>query len=168
MQPEALAQRERHGRMRVVERSRGRVVLTQEADRLDQLVVAVGDRRHLLASTVAVLHDDRAPPMDLDVLHVRQVQQRLQAAIAEDGVLDRLHVRELALGGPQVRALTVQSPYVITDDPSDDRAAQQDPVLLGQRSSRTTCLRVRLVRDRFRRPTSQTDDLLPLIRSSDS
>ena len=93
VQPEALPEREGHGRVGVVERSGRLAVLTEEPDGVDQLLVAVGDRRHLLAATVAVLHDHRVPAVDLDVLHVGQLQQRLQPTVAEDGVLDGVRRR---------------------------------------------------------------------------
>ena len=162
VQTEAVAESEGHGRVRVVERPRGLVVLAQEADGLHQLVVAVGDRRHLLAPTVAVLDDDRVPAVDLDVLDVREIEQGLQPAVAEHRVLHRLHVRVLALGRPQVGAVAMQGSDVVTDDAADQRPAEQQPVVSGQWPSGSPGLRLGLVGDGLGGPPPQLDHLRPL------
>ena len=79
--------------MGVVEWPGWLAVLAQETDGLDEFGVAVDDRRHLPAPTVAVLDNDRVPAVDLDVLYVGHVEKWLQPAIAEDRILDRSDVR---------------------------------------------------------------------------
>ena len=110
----------------------GFAVLTQEADGLHQLGVAVGYRRHLLAPTVAVLDDHRVPAVDLDVLHVRHLQEWLQPAVAEHRVLDRRDVRLLLSRRPELSAVPMQGTNMITDNASDDRAAQQQPIFAAE------------------------------------
>ena len=89
----------------------------------------------LLAAAVAVLDDHGVPAVDLDVLHVRQLQQRLQPAVAEDGVLDGGDVGLLLGRRPQLGAVAVQSAYMVADHPADGGPAQQQPVVAGQWSA---------------------------------
>ena len=62
--------------------------------------------------------------MDLDVLHVRELEQRLQPAVAEDGILDSGHVGLLLGRGPQLGSPAVQRADMITDDPTDGGPAE--------------------------------------------
>ena len=71
--------------------------------------------------------------MDLDVLDVGQLQQRLKPAVPEDGVLDGLDVRQLLAGRPELGTVAVQRPDVVGDHPSDDRPAHQHLVVAAQR-----------------------------------
>ena len=148
--------------MGVVERTRRHVVLPEEPDRLDQFLVTVRDRGHLLAPAVAVLDDHRAPAVDLDVLHIRQIEQRLQPPVPEDGVLDRPHVRQLALAGPEVGTVTMERADMIADNAPDGRPPEQPPILSRQRPPRSTGLGLGLVGDRLRRSAPQFDHLRPV------
>ena len=146
VQPESFTQRQRHRGVGVVERPGRLAVLTEEPDGLDQFLITVGDRRHLLPAPVTELHHHGVPAVDLDVLHIRQLQQRLQPAVAEDGILDGGDVGLLLGGGPQLGAVAVQRPNMITDHPPDGGPAHQQPVVAGQGSASGSLLIARPLR----------------------
>ena len=67
---------------------------------LDELLVGVRDRRAWFLAAVGVGHPDLVVPVDLDVLHQRVIDQRLQPAQAEQGRHDGLGDGELLIHGP--------------------------------------------------------------------
>ena len=148
--------------MGVVERTRRLAVLAEETDRLDEFLVAVGDRRHLLPTSVPELDDNGVPAMDLDVLDVRHLEQGLQTAVAEHCILDRRDVGLFLGRRPQLGALAMKRPNMISDDPTDDRPAHQQPVVATQRSAGRSLLKLAFGGDLLRGPPSQLDDLHPV------
>ncbi len=65
---------------------------------LDDLVVRSGDRRHQAFRPVGEGGPDPIAPVDVDVLDLGIVDQRLEAAHAEEGVQDRLGQEPLLVG----------------------------------------------------------------------
>ena len=129
-----VAEGERHHRVRVVERTWRVRHFAQEADRRYELLVRVGHGRVLVAVAVAVLNHHRVPPVDLDVLGVRDVEDGLQASIAEDRVLNGDDVRVLDVAGPQSLAVGRDLLGVMADHARDDRASHLLAVVRGHRT----------------------------------
>ena len=134
MQPEAVAKSEGHHRVGVVERPGRRDGLAEEADRVDEFRVGVGDRWPLLAPAVAVLHDHRVAAVDLDVLRLGNLEQRLEPAKTEDGILDRLRIGLLDRDRPQGLTVGAQPVDVVTNHLLDDRASEQATIHVGHRA----------------------------------
>ena len=134
VQPEAVAEGQRHHRMRIIEGSRRAGTGTEEANGLDQFVVAVGHRRQLLAPTVPVLGDHTVPAVDLNILGGGNLEQRLQPAVAEDRILDSGSVGLFDGQLPELFAGLGESPGMFADDGADHRAAHHPPVVRGHRA----------------------------------
>jgi hypothetical protein len=95
----------------------------QERQRLDQLLVAVGDRRAGPDPAVAV---DQVHPVaagDLDVLHIRVVHERLQPAQPEQRVEDGCGQGPLLGGAGRRGALGQQAVGVVSQHRHDQRSA---------------------------------------------
>ncbi len=129
----AVTESEGEHRMGVVERTGRAHRFAEEANRLDQLLVTVGNRRTALPSSIAELDDDRIAPVNLDVLSVGDLKQRLEAPVAEDRVLHRLCAGVFHLHRPQRLARRAQALHVVAHHATNDRPSQQAPIGLTER-----------------------------------
>ena len=96
----------------------------EELQELDELVVGVRDRRTGLLAAVGVGHPDPVVAVDLDVLHVRVVDQRLQPAQPEQRRHHRVGERELLLHAPRRFARVHAVPGPRREDVGQQGAAQ--------------------------------------------
>ena len=89
--------------------------------------------------------------MNLDVLHVRHFEQRLQPAVAEHRILDCSDVRLLLSRRPEFGTAAVQGTNMISNYTANDGAAQQEPVIGPERTTVPSDLLLDLVGDHLGR-----------------
>ena len=129
VQPEPVAEGQRHGGVQVIERPRWGSRLAQESDRIDELLVAVGHGWMGLASTVGILDHHAVVAVDLDVLGRRNLEEGLQSAVSEDGALHRVGVAGFQLDRPERCAGLAERQRLGMDDRSDDGPTARPSVL---------------------------------------
>ena len=105
----------------------------ESLDGLDQLFVGASDRPNLGCRAVGVLDVDVLEAVDVDVLDVLVVQQRLQAACAEQPCLQSFHEILPRLPRERVTARLSQTGLVVADDPLDECLAVLDGIRAGER-----------------------------------
>ncbi len=113
-----------------VERPAGQAGVRAEGlDQLDQLVVAVRDRLADDLTAIRVLDEDLVAAVDVDVLDIRIVQQRLQPADAEQRGMDTGGEVLLLFGRRRSRPGRELRPRVPFQNPVDDRTRELPFVL---------------------------------------
>src|SRR5690606_28995515 len=105
----------------------------EDLDELDELLVGVGDRRGGLLAAVGVADEHPVAAVDVDVLDLGVLQQRLQAADAEQGGVDRRGDPLLLLGRRRHPPLGDLGGGVVLEDLDDERAGVVPLVLAGHR-----------------------------------
>ncbi len=76
--------------------------------------------------------------MDLDVLHVRHFEKRLQSAVAEHRILDSRDVRLFLSRRPELSSAPMQGTNMITDNAANDCAPQQQPIFATEWTATST------------------------------
>jgi hypothetical protein len=95
-------------------------VCGKSLDRLHQLFVGPSDGTDLRGRAVGVLDVDVLEAIDVDVLDVLIVQERLQAPGAEETCLKRFHEILPRLPRERIATRLSQSRLVVTDDALDE------------------------------------------------
>ncbi len=130
VQSESSPEGDRHRRMGIVEWSRRIRCLAEEADGFDELGVGVCDRRMRAPAAVPVLDHHGVVAVDLDVLRLRNFEERLQPAVAEDGVLDRVGVTRLQRQRPELFTFIGEPLCSSVNDGTDDGARPYPEVVV--------------------------------------
>ena len=92
------------------------------ADHLHQLVVTGGYRGHAAAGTIGEFSEDLVAAVDMDVVDLRIIDQRLEPAKTEDGVEDCLGdvVSVLVIPFADFTFSSQQGAFSLRDDTADD------------------------------------------------